>query len=99
MRPLAVLRIIAVVEIKLSVRWPWTPLYSNLRTIMSQGGGRTGQRVDRWYVHYVHVRAYCSLSPNEFSTEGLSVMDLLAPPYKLPWACSPSSLIGSSLLY
>ena len=23
---------------------------------------------DRWYVHYAHVRAYCSLSPNEFST-------------------------------
>ena len=27
--------------------------------------------VDRWYVHYAHVRAYCSLLTNEFSTEGL----------------------------
>jgi len=27
--------------------------------------------VDRWYVHYAHGRAYCSLSTNEFSTEGL----------------------------
>ena len=26
--------------------------------------------VDRWYVHYMHVRAYCSLSLTKFSTEG-----------------------------
>jgi hypothetical protein len=28
-------------------------------------------KVDRWYVHYAHVRSYCSLSPNEFSAKSL----------------------------
>ena len=32
---------------------------------------KSGPTVDRWYVYYAHVQAYCSLSPNEFSTKGL----------------------------
>jgi len=32
---------------------------------------KSGPPVDRRYVHHAHVRAYCSLSPKEFSTKGL----------------------------
>ena len=34
--------------------------------------------VDRWYVYYAHVRAYCSLLTNEFFTEGLRAYNVEA---------------------